>query len=321
MNLSKYDLRFVQNILDVTIKQKSLTTNQVSLFDKILGKYKRQLNKHSLNLEQLKSLPWTSIIVPSEPQYTEGYIWIEDDMIYFKAPFNKNFISSFRQVDYNPFIWDKVTKRYFAPFSTYALQILQTVAPGFYPVINHCPITTELLTDLVKYDTAYCWNPTLVNINNTYLIAAINEHLAEAIKDITLGKDMHTLALLAEHGIDIHPDIIGTEAKLKFASEYLVEEDLQNIHNIATWLKKLGCDMVQMIGWGMLLQHRKKVYAALEEKGILVYDYDRTATLHPLENAEYGVVLNMSPSFPQSFADPNAKKIVLLRNSTAIDIK
>ena len=59
ISLGTYDQRFLDNILRLNITaNKPLTTNQSSLFDKIVERYSRQLAKQEIASADMKLLPW-----------------------------------------------------------------------------------------------------------------------------------------------------------------------------------------------------------------------------------------------------------------------
>jgi len=88
ISLSRFDKKFVESLQVL----KQVTTNQVELFYKIIYKYRRQLSKDELDADKLIHLPWTSKVIESAPQYTDGHVSIEGKQIIFKCPYNKNFI-------------------------------------------------------------------------------------------------------------------------------------------------------------------------------------------------------------------------------------
>jgi hypothetical protein len=324
MRLGKYDLRFVQNINHIALTKKPITTNQSQLFDKLVEKYNRQLAKHGITKNLINSLEWQIPIISSDPKHTEAFITIKEDKILFKAPFNKNFLSAFRKIEDNPFKWEREEKVYVSEFGTRSLKILVTVAGEIYPIVNYCPITTQLLNTLTEFDTVRYWNPTLVKLHDSYLIAAANDSLINATKHITLNSYPECLLELSRFGISIDDAIINDDPLNKFASKYVVEEDFVNIENLISWLTSLNCDTVIIMGVAMMLNHRKILQQRIRDAGIAIITNEvNTEDDWPFADANT-FIINFSKS--QSVDIPvsvmkRVKKIILLRNSTPIDIK
>lgn len=246
--LNKTDLKFVQNLLDYTVNKKPITTNQVSLFDHIVKKYNRQLKKYNITNELANSLPWASVIVSSDIIHTTAQLSIADNKIFFKAPFNKSFISDHRKISMSPFVWVKEQKHYASEYSTRALKIITRLAIRHYEVVNFCPTATILLNKIQEYDNAKHWKPTLVNVNGIYLISAINESLAEAIKDIPLNNNPKTLATLADYGVEIDDSIINGNVVLEIASKKYCEVNINDIDLVINALIAIECDVVVRSG-------------------------------------------------------------------------
>jgi hypothetical protein len=320
MRLGKYDLRFVQNLHLLTVQNKTITTNQVALVDKLVDKYKRQLHKQGITSDQLASLKWESAIVNSDPQFTEAYVTITNDTITFKSPFNKKFIDNFRKVEHNTFAWIKDNKIYESPYSTEALKTLLTVANAHYPVVNYCPVVSNLLNSVDKYSAKY-WNPTLIKCNDIYLIAGINERLDDAIKDMPLSNNPCSLSILASYGVSIDERIIDNDPLLEFASSFISEVDYKDVDNIVQYLLAIKCDSVTIVGQaGMTLHYRKILAEKIKNSGIHLDDDKNGMVLEArLEGKKIPVVISLSSNL--NWPAPNFKKIVRMRNSLPVVIK
>lgn len=331
MRLSKYDLKFVQNLLHIINQTNNITTNQESLFKKLLEKYKRQLEKHQFTTAVIDSLPWVANIKPSDPHYTEAYIEIVEDDIHFKSPYNKNFISSFRDVIGNPFKWNKEKRRYEAPFSTLALRCIVNLSASHYPIVNYCPITIKLLNTLLDFDTVTVWDPTLCKVNDRYIIAGCNQYLYDAIEKLPLNNDLKTLSLLAEYGVKADQSVTHNDPKLLFASEFIPVVDYLSVDQVVEWLAELGCDYVLLENLGIDIVYRKSIKAKLSDAGITVYDSVSKFTklfapdidfAHPesIAQAKFAVKLEFS-TFKSSEYPRYIRKVIKMTNSTPINIK
>lgn len=319
LRLSRYDLHFIQNLQNLILTKSSITTNQVALFEKIVKKYSRQLTKHGLTSNKIDQLNWETTIVPSDKKFTEAYISIVEDKIIFKSPFSKKFLEKFNKENYNSFKWIREDKHYLSDFSTEALKHLLQQAKEHYPVINYCPITSTLINTVEQFNAKY-WEPTLIHLHGKYIIAAINEPLYNAIKDIELSNDPECLSMLATYGIKIDDSIINGDPLLIFASEYFTVIDYTNADNFIKYLHAIKCDCVFTAGLVLSPQHKKSLIAKIKESNIEVDEKANvllTERLHGKKNPVVMFMMQRSISnIPALF-----KKIVRITNGVPIFIK
>lgn len=319
MRLSKYDLRFVQNLQVLVLEKTSLTTNQVMLFDKLVDKYRRQLHKHGLTQEQLENLAWESSIVPSDPKFTEAFVIIDGDSLIFRSPFSKKFIDAFKKVSYNPFKWVKEKKVYEAPYSTHALKLLLQHSSDHYPIVNYCAVTSDLL-NTIEHLNAKHWCPTLVNVNGNFMVAATNKNVDEAIKDLPLTADVNCLVTLSTYGIKIDDSIINNDPLLKFASEYVTDIDFKDVDQLVKYLKAMNCDAVLVVGQSsMMLQYRKILTSKLKEASIEVDDKNFMVMESRVNSYTNPVMINLSSNILVHV--DKIKKIVKMQNSLPVVVK
>jgi len=241
-HLSKKDFGFFNNMQYIVKTNKRVTSNQNKLFDKLITKYQRQLKKLGHNIQDLLELNWDVEVVDSSQEYLDATILLEDDNIIIRSPFNTRFVTKFRQVPDNSFVWNKDKKVYQASYSTYALKIAVKAVKEYFSTVNYSKDIQSLLAGVQGYDE-YNWYPTLKRTNNFYYISAINEHLYSAIKDITLNDDPNTLFKLSQYGIVIDESIANDPLKT-FASCYHVTSDIDSIDTLIKWLKVLEVEHV-----------------------------------------------------------------------------
>jgi hypothetical protein len=315
INLSQFDQKFFSNLQMLIIKNNRITTNQAALFDKLVDKYARQLNKHSIHKETISNLEWKTNIIASTPEYTNAKVSVVDDNLTIRLPFNKNFISAFKNVDDNPFEWNKTDKMYVAKFGTYALKIATTLLPEFFEV-DYSSEIQNILNELNQYDSVKYWKPTLRMVNNNLMIVAINDILYESIKDIELKLDIPTLYKLSHYGISIDEELIKDRPDLQFAGSYIAVIDLDDLTTVANWLAEINPkvlipnnvsyshEMIDIFAQvNILVESKKKFYVmAFENPVVLIQSYTN--------------------KLPSDYLNANkAGKIIMIKNSRPIVIK
>lgn len=249
ISLSQYDYKFMANLQTMIQNQNRVTSNQATLFDNLISKYKKQLTKHGLVKEELKLLPWKTMVVESTPEYTGATVSLIDDTISIRVPFNKQFISSFRNIKNNTFEWNKDNKTYTAKFNTNAFKIAYTVLPEYFPSVRYNQELQDILDELNKYASAV-WYPTLRKINDSLVVVATNEVLGNLLQDINLEPTPKTFFKLSTMGITVDPELYADNTKLEFSANQVSEIEITELETAIRWMKEIGCQHV-VIGRGL----------------------------------------------------------------------
>jgi hypothetical protein len=226
-----------------------VTSNQADLFDKLISKYEKQFVKQGLIKEKLKELPWKTMIVESTSEYTGAVVSLQDNVLIIRVPFNKSFISEFRNVQNNAFEWNKEIKSYSTPFGTAALKIAYTVLPKFFSTVRYDDQLQPIIDELKQYE-GLIWNPTLMQVNGNLVVAAVNPVLAEVVDDMPLSLEPSTLFKLSRMGVDIDPAIVETCPMLQFSASSAYEVEITEVEKVIGWMKNVGCENV-VIGRGL----------------------------------------------------------------------
>lgn len=264
ISLSQYDYKFMANLQTMIQNNMRVTSNQAALFEKLIAKYNKQLVKHGFDTSDLAVLPWKTIIVESTEEYTGASVSLVDEEIIVKVPFNKNFINVFRtKIPNNPFSWNKELKLYSASFGTVALKITDTFLHSHFPSVRYCAELQQVLTDIKRYE-APIWNPTLVKVNDRYIVGACNQPLGELIANTDMVIDMKTLFMLSTLGISVDPAVYQEDPLLEFAASRIYSADITQLETVISWIKSIGCDTV-VIGRGLRVKYNQANIEALVE--------------------------------------------------------
>jgi len=315
VKLSRYDEKFIANLQGL----KQVTTNQVELFYRIIFKYRRQLAKDELYAEKLIELPWTMPVVESVAQYTDGFVIIENSKILFRCPYNRNFIKQFRDTEFNPFKWDKEKRQYEADYGENTLKFLVNSTINHFKHIHYCDETKKLLGSLHQYKDEQYWNPTLTLLNDRYYLVACNQHILDAIADIELNNDVKTLAKLTQYGVTIDNKLYdNNDERMRFITNNIVEVEVSQVINMASWLKEIGCDLACIRGPASFIKKQftdelDKLNIKHTDTNIFIVD---SATF---DTAKFPVFVSF-----RTIIGPLPKgmsKIIRLVNSQPVDIK
>jgi hypothetical protein len=251
VSLSQYDYKFMANLQTMIQRDQRVTTGQATLFDNLISKYKRQLTKLGLDKAELKALEWNSTLVESTSEYTGASVVLLNDELTFRVPFNKTFISKFREVKDNTFSWDKENKLYRTTFSTTAFKIVTQTLHKFFPTVKYCEELSDILTSLAEIESGTTvWNPTLCMVNERLVVAASNSVLGELIAETELALEPNVLFNLSQMGIEIDQSIVLDNDKLQFAANKVYEVEIVDVEKVIGWMRNIGCENV-VIGRGL----------------------------------------------------------------------
>jgi hypothetical protein len=319
LRLSRYDMRFLQNLEKICSYKKIITSNQILLVDKLIKKYERQFVKNTMFTTILLKLPWQTTIVETTEHYTSAHIGIIDDNLILKTPYNKAFVATFRSLSNSSFVWDHNNKYYIADLSTYSLKLAINTVKKFFADIKYSNNVKRLIEQLEYYKDVKYWTPTFTCINNNYIIACSNNALDQATKHITLNTEPNNLAELARYGITIDENILETDEQL-FAGSYSPKVELSNICNIVPWLQNINCDYVSLSGIGLStnIPFKNEFKQALTNAGIKYNDASRLVVNENLQKYKFPVIVKFK-LLSDEYA--HAAKIVNVVNSQPIKLE
>ena len=319
LRLSRYDIRFLQNLEKISLIKKRITSNQVELVDKLIEKYERQFVKNQMFIRDLAKLPWKTLVVETTDEYTSAHIGIIDDNLILKTPYNKAFITAFRSLSESSFVWDNLNKYYIADLSTFSLKLAINMVTKFFNDIRYSDNVTKLVDQLTYYKDVKYWTPTLVCSNGNYIIACTNKALDESIKHISLNNELNTLAELVRYGIMIDESIMRTDEE-RFAGSYNPKIELSNICDMVPWLQNIKCDYVSVSGIGLSTNFKFKhdLKQALENAGIQYNDAGRVMSHTNLSKYKFPVIVKFK-LIAEDYI--NVAKVVNIINSQPINLE
>jgi len=319
LRLSRYDIRFLQNLEKISSVKKRITSNQVELVDKLIEKYERQFVKNQMFIKELSKLPWKTLVIETTDEYTSAHIGILNDNLILKTPYNKAFITAFRNLSQSSFVWDNTNKYYIADLSTFSLKLAFRMTAIFFNEIRFSDNVKKILNQQEYYKDVKYWTPTLVCVNSNYMIACTNKALDESIKHITLNTELTTLAELVRYGIQIDESILQTNEE-RFAGSYNPKVELNNICDIVPWLQNIKCDYVSVSGIGLStnLKFKNDLKQALEKAGIQYNDAGRFASHMNLSKYKFPVIVKFK-LISEDYT--NVAKVIDIVNSQPINLE
>jgi hypothetical protein len=248
-------------------------------------------------------------------------ISIDNNKILLTLPFSKKFIKDLRSQEIFSLHWNRTHSRYETPFSTDNFKKLIQVVTTHFSNIEYCSATKELLNTISKYNYVKYWQPTLVCRNGFYYIAASNQYLDDAIKDIPLNGSVKTISLLAEYGITIDQELIGSDNKLIFASEFLTRFDYDNTQCIAQWLKDVDCDCA-IFASRPYTSVGNRLYTDLILQGFHVtIIHDELNLDLEYKKVKRPVIIKFLSNYTPLDYSLNIKKVIKITNSLPVGVK
>lgn len=96
ISLARYDMKVVPSLAEQTLANRGYTDRQAKLATDLVLKYERQLNKHGIDVGPVRSGPEYRLPLRELDRSTR--VWIEDDLIKLKFPYNNELIEEVRTV-------------------------------------------------------------------------------------------------------------------------------------------------------------------------------------------------------------------------------
>lgn len=317
INLSSYDYNFLSSLTRSILSDKNrVTTNQAALVSKLIVKYSRQLFKIGHSVEQCNQLQWKCNVVESKVEFTSAKVELKDNTLYISVPYNKHFISAFREIDHATFEWDKELRMYVSPFSTYALKIAYLILPSFFKIVTYSPELHDLIKDVQDY-SATVWSPELVKVGDKYYIGAINESLYTALGDIELNTELATVIKLGHLGVTINKNLIS-DPDLKIATEPVSRVDIEKLDELGDWIEKAKITTVYAPGRTMPSSILRQFIDEMRFRGIRVEELPNVA--HDVNNlviqSNYPAAVTLS-----EYRDRGFTKVFVMQNFTKVNMR
>ncbi len=251
IHLSKKDYSFFYNLSKLIAQQNYITSNQLSLFDKLVTKYQRQLRKEGYNSIDILNLPFSIEVRVSSINFLQAAITIHKDQIQIKAPFKNEFVSCLRKEyinDFentnrkfiNRFEWNKEKKFYAAPLTTISLKIAIMVCEKYFSQIKLCERTSELLNQLNDYENCTVWEPMLKKIGSHFYIACHNQYIDSQLDKVDKSDLSKFFYALSRLGVKIDPNIVKDNHILQCAANYICTVDLDNLLSVVETMNSVG---------------------------------------------------------------------------------
>ncbi len=335
ISLGTYDKRFLSNLENLFLQHKPVTSNQADLLNKIILRYMKQLRKKEIDANEMVNLEWTVDPIESTSEFTDAFITIKNDTVELKTPYKKDFISEIRTKELD-IVWHKETKHWTAPLCESVLKHFIKCVEKHYHMIHYCSATKAIINTLADYESATCWDPTLVKINGNLYIAGITSPLYEVIKDIPLTVEPDILARLVCYGVTISNDVIVEAIEklgdtpeahklIDFAVSQSIIFDCSDAITLVDFLKKIKCDFVIIIEtFGVATKELPSLVSEIKKQELSYHYIDRKSNANTIDIDKYEFPVTINSSL---WASPNQDRVrqiscktVHLGNNKPIDI-
>lgn len=315
ISLGTYDRRFLTNLQTSHTKiSKPVTSNQSELLDKIVLKYFKQLKHKEIDATEMTKLPWGVEPIDSIPEYTDAFCTIKEDDVVVRTPYKKNFITEFKKTDVH-LDWNNDNKTWTTKLNEYSLRHIINCLDKHFGAVRYCNKTIEIINRFAEFESIKYWKPTLRNVNGNFMIVATNQALDEAIKHIELSDSPASLARLVMHGVTIE-DEYKTSLGV-FATEHRLVRSYEEIPEVVSNLKEIGCDFVY-ISDHLNNKQIETVKKCCELNNIEYAITNKSGQSDSEKNHEYPVNINLGL---WGSATDYVAKVINLANSRPILIK
>lgn len=294
ISLGTYDKKFLNNIYE---NNKPLTSNQNELLDKIILRYNRQFAKKQLVATDLINLPWTRPLIISSPEFTQAYIYTDEDKIFIRTPYKKDYILKLKESTY-PITWDRDVRIWNTDYCAETLKYVIEHTENHFSAVNYSKDIQEIINNLCEYEKYKYWNPTLVYTNGMYYIMAVNEYVYNAVKDLLDNITPYAITKLVRYGVTIDDSVVNSmlcsEEIIKFATDMQPTLEAENITDLVKYLKHIQCDLIILYNSQYFSRYLTiELTQHLTENNINIMKLDKYQTFDPnnIKNYECTVLL------------------------------
>lgn len=250
VRMGTYDKKFMHNLqTSKVLMRQPITTNQVSLFKKVVKKYHKQLSYNNFDVNEIAELPWTLKVVESTSEFTQAHLSIVDDKLIVYTPYKAEFVKDFRSA--NLMVWDRNERKYICNYGLRTLKLAFDIICRHYSEINVCPNIQSILDELKLYENASYWIPTLVKSKTgRFYVAASNQALDNAMDTLDLKFECYNLSKMSELGIEItkeHVSDFEDAVNKKFLTCSMSHEinwDDTDFENLGKFLREINIDRI-----------------------------------------------------------------------------
>lgn len=248
LRLSSSDVQLVHGLISHYIKSnKTLTTNQTLLVDKLVTRYSKQLKKCGMTPECYSNLTWTNEPLPTDAKSTTAIISICNDIINVKTPYKKPYITEIKKSIHGG-KWHHETKTWTLPLTPHNLKTIVELTNEHYTNISLDESITKLLNEMNQHSaSSIIWNPTLVlTRSGLVLISGINEPLYEATTHLPLNTDCSTLSDFVAYGVDVTQigACIKTRLLRDLVTKYTSIIEVSDFASVIDYFNELGIQCI-----------------------------------------------------------------------------
>lgn len=332
VSLGTYDKRFLNNTMQLNVTaKKPVTTNQAELLNKITLRYARQLAKKELQATELIALPWSLSPTQSLPEFTEAFVYVEDELLKIRSPYKTEFVKSLRELGY--LTWNREQRTWHSTYSECTLKPVIQLVKYHFNDINFCDEIEGALNTVEEYKDIKYWDPVLVNKNGSLYILAITPSLYEATKHIPLELSVQSFSNLIFHGVGIDSELVielhtkmgGTPEALElieFAINHTPSMELSSTDKLVKYLKAINADYVVLSElFGVNSFHLTNIRTGLSEHNIkhVVIDRKKADMAEILDFKKYKLPIIINTGTWRYNLNKTAAKMINLVNSQPVN--
>ena len=336
ISLGTYDKRFFTNLfISNVLPRKSITTNQLALFKKIVNKYHKQMSKHNFFAFELAELPWSVPIIESADEYTKAVIDIKDNLLIVRTPYKNSFVQEFRTAHLMK--WNSDDKHYTSEFGINTLKKVLDIVERHYEERQYSDTIQNIINEMKQYQAVLNWTPELRRINGNFMIVSTNESLHNAIKDIPLNTEPATLALLTSYGVGIDKHLVielyehicetdDDKKRLIFSISSQATCERNEVHKLKDWLRDIKCDYVifsSMYVTNRGMDDMEELISGFNVPYTILSPGKKSTATQDLMSRKYKmpVLLKFNSFSYRGLGSMFAGKVVEIVNSTPIDVQ
>jgi len=215
LNLARYDVKIVESFAEQARNNIGFTDKQSALAVALVLKYERQLNKHKIDIESVKTNPVFRNPIRNIDRSTR--VWVEDNLIKIRFPYDQNLIEHIRtesRESSGRIHFNREARVWQADLTEYNVNLIYTFSKNNNFVIDK---SLSDLMDLILSAEKNSYRIELTQHNDQLHIANAANSLIEYVDTNLGGFGLDNLLRLVDHspllGYTVDPAIEETVIK------------------------------------------------------------------------------------------------------------
>ena len=211
IKFARYDRQFITEVYTRRIaKNRAVTPKQAELWEKLVYRYRQQIEQANLNPDAMLAAAWAIEPMPLSADHEKSQLTLQHDNLIMRSPYDRTQVDAWRDYrrsrDMDDAVWDPDAREWIIPVTANNLKSTLDFCRTRMPAFEIDPTVDNLLDPVLAVSQAEQWTVQARLVNSGIMINCANQHLLAALPE-HLPLTLTTLNTLVRAGVEIHADL------------------------------------------------------------------------------------------------------------------